>query len=65
MPIEKIYYAVLTLLLAVSLLLSPFFYVHLRKTTHQQPTAARWRKVWLANLLAAVIALLVWWWFRA
>lgn len=65
MPIEKIYYAGLTLLLAVSMLLSPFFYVRLRKAAHQRPTAARWRKVWLANLLAALLVLLIWWWLRA
>lgn len=65
MPIEKIYYAALALLLAVSMLLSPFFYVRLRKTARQQPTAIRWRKVWLANLLAVATALLIWWWFRA
>ncbi|MDO4693910.1 MAG: hypothetical protein Q4A62_04685 [Eikenella sp.] len=63
MPIEKIYYAVLTLLLAVSLLLSPFFYVRRRKTARPQATAARWRTIWLANLLAAATALLAWWWW--
>ncbi|QMT40894.1 hypothetical protein [Neisseria shayeganii] len=65
MSIEKIYYAGLTLLLAVSMLLSPFFYVRLRKTARQRPTAARWRKVWLANLLATLLVLLIWWWLRA
>lgn len=62
MPAEKIHYALLALLLAVSLLLSPFFYVRLRPSPRPRPTAERWRKVWAANLLALLAGLLLWWW---
>lgn len=57
MSAEKAYYALIALLAAASLLLSPFFFVRRRRAL-PPPSAGRWRKVWLANLLALLLFLL-------
>jgi hypothetical protein len=64
MATEKIYYAVVILLTAVSVLLSPFFYLQRAK----RPSGARsrqWRIVLISNVITLLMLLLVWWlWLR-
>ncbi|MFC3875197.1 hypothetical protein [Neisseria musculi] len=63
---EKIYYAAVILISAVSILLSPFFYVRrTRKPQNAQPAERRWRAVVAGNLLMVLALLAVWWfWLR-
>ena len=62
MPAEKIYYAIIILLSAVSVLLSPFFYVR-RSRNGLKITPSRkrqWRAIVAATLITCLILLLVW-----
>ena len=66
MPAEKIYYAVIILLSAVSVLLSPFFYVRRGRNGLKitSPRKRQWRAIVTANLITCLILLLVWYfWF--
>ena len=66
MPAEKIYYAVIILLSAVSVLLSPFFYVRRGRNGLKitPPRKRQWRAIVTANLITCLILLLVWYfWF--
>lgn len=64
METEKIYYAVIILLCAASMLLSPFFYVRRTRSGAELRHAPRqWKPIIIANLVM-IIALVVWWiWF--
>ena len=61
METEKIYYAVIILLCAASMLLSPFFYV--RRTRAVTPVRHRrqWKVIAVSNLLMIAVLLFVWW----
>ncbi|WP_373747047.1 hypothetical protein [Neisseria dentiae] len=60
---EKIYYAAVIFISAVSILLSPFFYVRrTRRPQNGHPAERRWRAVIAGNILM-VLALLAMWWF--
>lgn len=65
METEKLYYAAVVLICAVSILLSPFFYMKMlpggRKTA-RAPRPKRWFVVALSNL-SAILALLAAWYF--
>lgn len=62
---EKIYYAAVILISAVSILLSPFFYVSRGKRLLKPAGSRSWRKVIAGNILMALILLAVWWfWLR-
>ena len=58
---EKIYYAVVGLVCAASMLLSPFFYV--RRTRAVTPVRRRrqWKVIAVSNLLMIAVLLFVWW----
>ena len=64
METEKIYYAVIILLCAASMLLSPFFYIRrTRSGAELRRTPRQWKPIIIANLVM-IIALVVWWiWF--
>ena len=66
MPAEKIYYAVIISLSAVSVLLSPFFYVRRGRNGLKitPPRKRQWQVIVAANLITCLILLLVWYfWF--
>ena len=63
---EKIYYAVVVLVCAASMLLSPFFYVRRSRNGLKitPPRKRQWRAIVAANLITCLILLLVWYfWF--
>ena len=64
METEKIYYAMIILLGAASMLLSPFFYIRrTRSGAELRRTPRQWKPIIIANLVM-IIALVVWWiWF--
>jgi len=64
METEKIYYAVIILLCAASMLLSPFFYIRrTRSGTELRHAPRQWKPIIIANLVM-IIALVAWWiWF--
>ena len=64
METHKIYYAVIILLCAASMLLSPFFYIRRTRSGAELRHAPRqWKPIIIANLVM-IIALVVWWiWF--
>ncbi|MDO5059612.1 MAG: hypothetical protein Q4D82_06670 [Neisseria sp.] len=69
METEKLYYAAVVLISAVSILLSPFFYMKMaggsRKVPRPKPTAKSWRIIAAGNLLAAAGLFAVWYfWLR-
>ncbi|MFS6938370.1 hypothetical protein [Neisseria animaloris] len=62
---EKIYYAAVILISAVSVLLSPFFYVRRGNTVNGRHVKRQWKTVWVSNILIALILLAIWWfWLR-
>lgn len=63
---EKIYYAVIILISAVSILLSPFVYARRgRPTANGQRMPTHWRIIFISNIAAVFILLTAWWlWFR-
>ena len=67
METEKVYYAVLILVCAASMLLSPFFYIRRSQAANelqQPPKPKRWAPIFLANLVMVAALLFVWWkWF--
>ncbi|ASP17429.1 hypothetical protein ACG2K1_07365 [Neisseria sp. 23W00296] len=66
MPTEKIYYAAVILLSAVSILLSPFFYVRRSRTalTVRPPTRRQWYWVLAVNTVLCAVLLAAWYlWF--
>ena len=64
METHKIYYAVIILVCAASMLLSPFF--HIRRTrsgTELRRAPRQWKPILFANIIM-IAALFVWWkWF--
>lgn len=65
METEKIYYAVIILIAAASMLLSPFFYIRKsRNTAGFRPQPRRWKPIAAANLIMTAALVFVWWkWF--
>ncbi|KPN74949.1 hypothetical protein [Neisseria sp. 74A18] len=62
---EKIYYAAVILVSAVSILLSPFFYVSRGKQNAKPAGSRSWMKIIAGNILMAAVLLAVWWfWLR-
>ncbi|MDO5070075.1 MAG: hypothetical protein Q4D78_07750 [Neisseria zoodegmatis] len=62
---EKIYYAAVILISAISILLSPFFYVSRGKRLLKPADSRSWRKIIAGNILMALVLLVVWWfWLR-
>ena len=67
MPTEKIYYAVVILLAAVSVLLSPFFYIRRNRKQPPNPRLAKrqWNIVLISNLLIIAGLIAAWYiWLR-
>lgn len=64
METHKIYYAVIILVCAASMLLSPFFYIRRTRSGAELRRAPRqWKPILFANILM-IAALFVWWkWF--
>ncbi|WP_416192602.1 hypothetical protein [Neisseria sp. CCUG12390] len=62
---EKIYYAVIILICAASMLLSPFFYIRrTRNTTEVRQRPQRWTPIVIANLIMIAALVFIWWkWF--
>ncbi|MCF7521439.1 hypothetical protein L4G92_05165 [Neisseria sp. ZJ106] len=62
---EKIYYAVVILICAASMLLSPFFYLRRsERGVKLQRAPRRWTPIVVANLVMIAAAVFVWWrWF--
>lgn len=60
---EKIYYAVAVLVSAVSVLISPFFYVRRERQLKNGGNQTRHWRVIAASSLITVSALLAVWWF--
>ncbi len=61
---EKIYYAIIVLLCAVSMLLSPFFYI--RREYRNQSRVSKpkqWKIIFIANIVMCIILMAVWWLF--
>lgn len=65
METEKIYYAVIILICAASMLLSPFFYI--RRTRHSMEVQCKqqgWVPIIIANLIMTAALVWIWWkWF--
>nr|WP_314058978.1 hypothetical protein [uncultured Neisseria sp.] len=64
METHKIYYAVIILVCAASMLLSPFFYICRTRSGAELRRAPRqWKPILFANIIM-IVALFVWWkWF--
>lgn len=64
METHKIYYAVIILVCATSMLLSPFFYIRrTRSGTELRRAPRQWKPILFANIIM-IAALFVWWkWF--
>ena len=64
METHKIYYAVIILVCAASMLLSPFFYIRRTRSGSALRRAPRqWKPILFANIIM-IVALFVWWkWF--
>ncbi|HFC8497623.1 TPA: hypothetical protein ACFP3W_001851 [Neisseria subflava] len=64
METHKIYYAVIILVCAASMLLSPFFYIRRTRSGSKLRRAPRqWKPILFANIIM-IAALFVWWkWF--
>ena len=64
METHKIYYAVIILVCAASMLLSPFFYIRrTRSGTELRRAPRQWKPILFANIIM-IAALFVWWkWF--
>lgn len=64
METHKIYYAVIILVCAASMLLSPFFYIRRTRSGAELRRAPRqWKPILFANIIM-IAALFVWWkWF--
>jgi len=64
METHKIYYAVIILVCAASMLLSPFFYIRRTRSGSELRRAPRqWKPILFANIIM-IAALFVWWkWF--
>ncbi len=64
METHKIYYAVIILVCAASMLLSPFFYIRRTRSGSELRRAPRqWKPILFANIIM-IVALFVWWkWF--
>lgn len=61
MPPEKIYYAVIILISAVSILLSPFFYVRATKRVKSRHEIKNdWKMVVISSVIMFVVLLLIW-----
>ncbi|EGZ51245.1 hypothetical protein [Neisseria wadsworthii] len=61
MPPEKIYYAVIILISAISILLSPFFYVQTKKrikTRHEIKND--WKIIAISSVIMFIVLLLIW-----
>lgn len=66
MDTAKIYYAVMVLLIAVSVLLSPFFYIRRSRPRMRQPVSHKGRIIAVVGnvLTLALIAWVCWWLWR-
>lgn len=64
METHKIYYAVIILVCAASMLLSPFFYIRrTRSGAELRRSPRQWKPILFANIIM-IAALFVWWkWF--
>ena len=64
METHKIYYAVIILVCAASMLLSPFFYIRrTRSGTELRRAPRQWKPILFTNIIM-IAALFVWWkWF--
>ena len=64
METHKIYYAVIILVCAASMLLSPFYYIRRTRSGAELRRAPRqWKPILFANIIM-IAALFVWWkWF--
>ncbi|MDO4696965.1 MAG: hypothetical protein Q4A49_05545 [Neisseria sp.] len=65
METEKLYYAALMLICAVSILLSPFFYMRMLPGSRKTPPVfrpKRWPAIIVGNI-TAILALLAVWYF--
>ena len=65
MSTEKIYYTIIILVSALSVLLSPFFYIRrTRNATEVRQQPQRWTPIIIANLIMIAALVFIWWkWF--
>ncbi|ASK28269.1 hypothetical protein [Neisseria chenwenguii] len=64
METEKIYYAVIVLICAASMLLSPFFYIRRsRSGTEVRRRPMRWKIIIFSNLVMIAALAFIWWKF--
>ena len=65
METDKIYYAVIILICAASMLLSPFFYIrHTRDGAQLRQRPKNWKPIIFANLIMIAALVFIWWkWF--
>ena len=63
---EKIYYSIIILVSALSVLLSPFFYIRRGKPQSSRPAARMgWWLIIAGNILVALVLLAVWYFWLA
>lgn len=62
---EKYYYSIIIIIAIISILLTPFSYIHRQRPTHQALKPRRWRIILLTNAIAIMILLGVSWYFLA
>ena len=62
MPAEKIYYAILVLISALSILLTPFFYIRRPQRTRIAPQKMRlhWLLIMISNVIMVAVLLAIW-----
>ena len=66
MSTEKIYYTIIILVSALSVLLSPFFYIRRGKLQSSRPAARMgWWLIIASNILVALVLLAVWYFWLA
>lgn len=62
---EKIYYSIVILISALSILLSPFFYIRRGKRPAQGTVRKQWKIVAASNIIVVLILIAAWWfWLR-
>ena len=60
MPTEKIYYAILVLISAISILLTPFFYIRRPQHAQPKPIQQQWLLIIISNTIMVIIILALW-----